>query len=368
MNTQTDASRRPHARRGLCAAEWLWVMAGMIMLATFAFGYAKALERAIALPATAPTATATSGVAADIEVANRYAELLGAYIPVTSAGTRLGYHQDFAKYGGWIGFGKEMAGRIREGQFTAVLLWRPHGIRPNGAMPFDAMLHLRADSSDANERAAADERAFVTCLRMIREAVDDVAKARRMPGGRGEVWVYLGNTYQAGENETPIGSQSRTRQPQIVRRVLHPLKLGGVDGVAIDAAGNALGNSLEAAIAQQVLDEGFAFVGYEGWSDKTKPGAVNQWTKDPRMTGFLMGYWYSERDRLYPPSDKVRGQLAIINPGKPGARAWATTRDERRDSIAAAMIAGHRTFIDIWTAKAEGLTPAALELNTKGGI
>lgn len=288
-------------------------------------------------------------------------ENLWAYIPVTSAGTPLGYHPDFAKNGGWIGFGKDMAARIREGGFTGAVVWRPHGKRPNGSMPVDAMLHLRRDSVDPIERAAADERAFVTCLRMLRSAVDDAAKAAGDPDGRGELWVYLGNEYQAGENETPLAQQSKQRRGQIIRRVLHPMKIAGVDGVAFDASGNAGPTSISAEMAQIAFDEGFAFVGYEGWSDKAKPAALAQWTSDPRMTGFLMGVWYSERDRLYPPSEKVAGRLAVLNPGKRGAREWAATPAERRASVIEMLENGHIVVFDVWTAKTEKLTPKDLE-------
>jgi len=284
---------------------------------------------------------------------------LGAYIPVTSAATPLGYHPDFAKNGGWKGFADEMVIRIRDGKFTTALVWRPHGKRPHptdvnkGEMPLDAMLYLNPTSADPIERAAADERAFVAAMRRIKNQLDGNAGGR----DRGELWVYLGSLFGHGLGETPMNARTPAEFAARLDRVLHPLQAAGVDGVAVDATGSAKADSREAETCRMILAKGFALTGYEGWADK---GKSEHWCEDQRYTGFLMATWSSEAHKLYPAKASVMGRLAYINCGKPGKREWATTEQERRDFVTTQTANGIDVYLDIWTATAKGheITPA----------
>jgi len=278
---------------------------------------------------------------------------LGAYIPVTSAATTLGYHPDFAKNGGWKGFADEMVIRIREGQFTTALVWRPHGKRANGDMPLDAMLYLSPTSADPIERAAADEREFVAAIRRIKNQLDGNAGGR----DRGELWIYLGSLFGHGVGETPMNARTPADFASRLARVLHPLEAAGVDGVAIDATGSARGDSREAEASRLVLEHGFALTGYEGWADK---GKSEHWCEDQRYTGFLMAHWSSEAHKFYPAKASVRGRLAYINCGKPDKREWATTDQERHNFVTTQTANGIDVYLDIWTATAKGheITPA----------
>lgn len=281
---------------------------------------------------------------------------LGAYIPVTSANTTLGYNPNFANFGGWKGFADEMTTRIREGQFTTALVWRPHGKRANGEMPLDAMLYLSPTSADPIERAAADERAFVAAMKRIKAALDANAGSQ-LSGNTGELWVYLGSLFGHGVGETPMNARTPDEFVERLCRVLHPLKVAGVDGVAVDATGSAKSDGAEAEACRIILAEGFALTGYEGWADK---GKSEHWCQDARYTGFLMAHWSSEAHKLYPAKANVRGSLAYINCGKPGKREWATTEQERRDFVTTQTANGIDVYLDIWTATAKGheITPA----------
>ena len=277
---------------------------------------------------------------------------LGAYIPVTSAGTVYGYHPDFAKNGGWSGFAAEMEIRIARDKWTTALVWRPHGKRANGDMPLDAMLYLSPTAADPIERAAADERAFVSSMIRIRAALDAHAGGT----GRGELWVYLGSLFGHGVGETPMNARTPADFAERLRRVLHPLKVAGVDGVAVDATGSAKANTLEAEACRIILAEGFALTGYEGWADK---GKSEHWCEDQRYTGFLMATWASKAATLYPPRSSVRGRLAFINcpdPNKPGE--WAKNKAQRASFVAAQTAQGIDVYTDIWTAGGDGITPA----------
>ena len=317
--------------------------AGLVVAVPVLIGVNVATQPA-PLPA-APTARISTG-------------RLGAYIPVTSANTTLGYNPDFANFGGWKGFADEMTTRIREGQFTTALVWRPHGRRPNEAMPLDAMLYLSPTSADPIERAAADERAFVAAMRRIKNQLDGNAGGR----DRGELWVYLGSLFGHGLGETPMNARTPAEFAARLDRVLHPLQAAGVDGVAVDATGSAKADSREAETCRIILAEGFALTGYEGWADK---GKSEHWCQDARYTGFLMAHWDSEKDRLYPPLDKVRGRLAYINCANLSAKPtdkdkWAKDKQQRIDFISARKAQGFDVYLDIWTATAKGheITPA----------
>lgn len=280
---------------------------------------------------------------------------LGAYIPITSAATPNGFHPDFAKFGGWGGQEVDQTRRLRDGKYTTALVWRPHGMRANGHMPVDAMLYLSATSADPIERAAADERAFVDYLRALKTVLDENAGGP----GKGELWVYLGNFEQAGVGEIPMRSRQKAERDERLRRVLHPLKVAGVDGVAIDASGPATKGSIEENAAQLILAEGFRFVGYEGWAEKRISGSLAAWTTDPRMTGFLMGYWSSDAPQLYPERSGVRGKLAYINSGVLGKREAATKDADRKAFISRQTAAGIDVYEDVyWATSPNGVTPA----------
>lgn len=267
---------------------------------------------------------------------------LGAYIPVTSANTPLGFHPDFAKAGGWEGFARDLEPRLREGRYTTALVWRPHGQRPGGMMPLDAMLYLSPTAADPIERAAADERAFIASLKHIKAVLDTNAGAPN----RGELWVYLGNLEQAGPNEKALRDLPAEERIERIKRVLHPLRAAGVDGVAVDASGPAAKGSIEEETAKLILAEGFALVGYEGWAEK---GKSEHWCEDPRYTGFLMSYWYSERSKFYPEKSKVRGRLALINTATLGQRKWSANKDESIAFIRDATANGFDVYVDVWS-------------------
>ena len=349
--------RMPIARAALCSA-----------LAWLACASAVGAEEPSGQPGSAPT---PAPVTAHSPASNAPVPLrtvgdrhepgaVGRYIQVTGNVGPFGFPPDFVKLGGWRAWGKRVADELREDQMYKVFLWLPEGNTsplgwrllqtprggeiydksrplPSGLkLIFDAGLYRHRSSNDEFERAVADNQAKTDALLTIRAAVDDVARTLQIPGGKGEVWVYFGNLFDAGDRpeHIPLAKRQPAVRAARVKRLLAPYKAGKVDGIAIDATSGAAPDSVEWEVARQILLD-FPLVGCELWPVK---GPSAQWGKDPRVTGFARGDWWYRRDdpTMVPnffPREEVAGHLGVLCVAKPdnAAGTHGTIENVSRD-------------------------------------